>query len=443
MDHMIHEYDPIDDPRSKPISAFVKLAETPKISKLLNIIYITSNMRDSIELSKKYKGSYIFVSDEGVVLPFGVIRKSNANNDGIEIEEEIPLLAKDREEILKDLKKEETEYQTKIDILNNINKIIDRSLGIIDKTDKKLKIKKNDFGESFRNKEKEFEQIEDETTLLKNNQIKISEMIHGIELSKARIKAEVDICVKNITELDNVSLDHAINEHKKNKIKIENNIKVKGKSKAEYLNNLKLNLKNIGLVNPIASHELEELSARNDYYANQLNDLEKGKSEMKKVIKELDELVIKTFNSSFSIIAESFNEIIGKFFPEGKGSLKTTDDDVIQCGIDISVQPKGKNLQKLSLLSGGERSMTALAFILSLFLSRITPFCIMDEVDAALDDINLMRLINIFKEISHKTQLVLITHQKKTMEAASFIYGVSLDPNGSSVILSHKVKHRG
>lgn len=441
-DQMIHEHESIDDTRSKPISSFVKLSEKPKISNLLNIIHVTKNMRDSIELSKKYKGSYIFVSDDGVVLPFGIIRKPNTNNHKIDMDEEISLNGKNREKLINDLKKEETVYQAKIDILNNLSKIIDRSLELIDKTDKKHKTKKTDFGESFRKKEREVEQIEDEIILLEKHQTHISEIIHEIELEKAGIKAEVDICIKNITEFDNVPLDYKINEYNKNKIKVENNIKAKRKSKAEYLNNLKLNLKNIGLVNPIATNEFEELSARNEYYSNQLNDLEKGKSEMKKIIKELDELVIKTFNNSFPMIEESFAKIIGKFFPEGNGNLKTTDDDVIQCGIDITVQPKGKNLQKLSLLSGGERSMAALAFILSLFLSRITPFCIMDEVDAALDDINLSRLINLFREISNKTQLVLITHQKKTMEAADFIYGISLDPNGSSVVLSQKVKHR-
>ncbi|NNE96570.1 MAG: AAA family ATPase, partial [Acidimicrobiales bacterium] len=158
------------------------------------------------------------------------------------------------------------------------------------------------------------------------------------------------------------------------------------------------------------------------------------------LIREIDEQIVGVFAAAYADVAANFADLFSKLFPGGKGSVILTDpDDLLNTGIEIEAKPSGKNVKKLSLLSGGERSLTALGFLFAVFRSRPSPFYVMDEVEAALDDFNLNRFLTLVQEFRHDAQLIIVSHQKRTMEAADVLYGVSMKPGESSKVVSEKV----
>ena len=199
-------------------------------------------------------------------------------------------------------------------------------------------------------------------------------------------------------------------------------------------------LRRMGPINPLALQEYEALKERHDFVAEQLEDVRSGRRELNKVIAAVDVEIVQVFSSAFADVAENFEQIFSTLFPGGEGRLKLTDpSEMLETGIELEARPSGKNVRKLSLLSGGERALTALAFLFAIFRSRPSPFYVMDEVEAALDDINLHRFLDLVSEFRREAQLVIVTHQKRTMEAADVLYGVSMAPAGSSRVLSEKV----
>ncbi|MEC7924340.1 MAG: AAA family ATPase, partial [Actinomycetota bacterium] len=158
-----------------------------------------------------------------------------------------------------------------------------------------------------------------------------------------------------------------------------------------------------------------------------------------KVIRAIDKEIVAVFSSAFSDVATNFEILFSSLFPGGVGSLKLTEpNNLLETGIEIEAKPSGKNVKKLSLLSGGERSLTSLAFLFSIFRSRPSPFYVLDEVEAALDDVNLQRFLQLIREFRDEAQLIIVSHQKRTMEAADCIYGVTMQPGGSTKVLSEK-----
>ena len=161
---------------------------------------------------------------------------------------------------------------------------------------------------------------------------------------------------------------------------------------------------------------------------------------MAKIIKAIDSEIVTVFAAAFADVAANFEQLFESLFPGGTGRLKLTDpDNLLETGLEVEAKPSGKNVKKLSLLSGGERSLTALAFLFAVFRSRPSPFYVMDEVEAALDDINLHRFLSLVEEFRREAQLIIVSHQKRTMEAADCLYGVTMQPGGSSRVVSEKV----
>tara|TARA_B100000949_G_C14124255_1_gene383895 strand:- start:177 stop:773 length:597 start_codon:yes stop_codon:yes gene_type:complete len=196
----------------------------------------------------------------------------------------------------------------------------------------------------------------------------------------------------------------------------------------------------MGPINPLAVQEHESLKERHDFVAEQLQDVRNGRRQLNKIITAVDAEIVEVFSSAFNDVADNFEQIFSTLFPGGEGRLKLTDpDQLLEAGIEMEAKPSGKNVRKLSLLSGGERALTALAFLFAIFRSRPSPFYVMDEVEAALDDINLHRFLDLVSEFRREAQLVIVTHQKRTMEVADVLYGVSMGPAGSSRVLSEKV----
>ena len=196
----------------------------------------------------------------------------------------------------------------------------------------------------------------------------------------------------------------------------------------------------MGPINPLALEEHRALHERHEFLAAQLDDVRNSRRELQRVIRAIDREIVTVFSAAFADVAEYFAELFAMLFPGGAGRLILLDpDDLLNTGIEIEARPSGKNVRRLSLLSGGERSLTALAFLFAVFRARPSPFYLLDEVEAALDDVNLHRFIDLVHEFRDEAQLFIVTHQKRTMEAADVLYGVSMPPGGSTRVISQRV----
>jgi len=175
--------------------------------------------------------------------------------------------------------------------------------------------------------------------------------------------------------------------------------------------------------------------------AEQLEDLKKTKRDLLEIIKEVDDKVVQIFSDAYHDTAREFELIFARLFPGGEGKLILTDpENMMLTGVDVEARPPGKRIKRLSLLSGGERSLVAVAMLVAIFKARPSPFYVMDEVEAALDDTNLSRLLGVFEELREKSQLIIITHQKRTMEIADALYGVTMRGDGVSEVISQRLR---
>ena len=194
-------------------------------------------------------------------------------------------------------------------------------------------------------------------------------------------------------------------------------------------------LDKLGRVNPLALEEHEALASRHKFLVDQVQDLKQSKADLLRIVTDVDRLVEEAFASAFAATRQQFEHVFGVLFPGGAGDLVLTDpEDMLATGIEIEARPAGKKVKRLSLLSGGERSLAAIAFLVAIFKARPSPFYVMDEVEAALDDVNLTRLLVIFKELQETSQLIVITHQKRTMEIADALYGVTMRDGVTTVV---------
>jgi len=213
-----------------------------------------------------------------------------------------------------------------------------------------------------------------------------------------------------------------------------------GSSAPARIRELERELRLMGPINPLALEEFTELQQRHDFLEAQLTDVRETRRELSRVVRAIDAEIQTVFASAFADVSENFNRLFQTLFPGGSGKLSlTSPDDLLNTGIEVEAKPSGKNVKKLSLLSGGERSLTALAFLFAVFRSRPSPFYVMDEVEAALDDVNLHRFLGLVAEFRSEAQLLIVSHQKRTMEAGDSLLGVSMQPGGSSKVVTERV----
>ena len=207
---------------------------------------------------------------------------------------------------------------------------------------------------------------------------------------------------------------------------------------------LERELRLMGPINPLALEEFTELQKRNEFLEAQLEDVRNTRRDLLRVIKAVDEEIQTVFTTAYADVARNFGELFEMLFPGGKGALVlTSPQDMLNTGIEVEAKPGGKNIKKLSLLSGGERSLAALAFLFAVFRSRPSPFYVMDEVEAALDDPNLTRFLSLLSEFRNDAQLIVVSHQKRTMEAADCLLGVTMQPGGSSKVIVERNSSSG
>jgi chromosome segregation protein len=200
-------------------------------------------------------------------------------------------------------------------------------------------------------------------------------------------------------------------------------------------------LSQLGRVNPLALEEFAALEERHKFLVEQLADLKKSRADLMEIVREIDERVEQVFAEAYRDTAAQFDLVFPRLFPGGEGRLVLTDpEDMLTTGIEVEARPAGKKVKRLSLLSGGERSLTAVALLVSIFKARPSPFYVMDEVEAALDDANLGRLLEIFTELQRDSQLIVVTHQKRTMEIADALYGVTMRGDGVTTVISQRLR---
>ena len=259
----------------------------------------------------------------------------------------------------------------------------------------------------------------------------IKNQLNTLVNKSERYIEEIDNCKNRLWEDYETTFDNAL----PNVIEINNQNDV-----SREISKLKAEIKNIGLVNPDAVEEYREVSERFEFLTNQRNDIVKAKTDLEKVIAELIEEMKLKFTEQFNIINENFKVVFEDLFNGGAAEIVLENaDDVLNCAIEIKAQPPGKKLQSLSLLSGGEKCLTAIALLFAILQLRPSPFVILDEVEAALDDVNISRFTDFMHRYTAKSQFVIVTHRKGTMEACDRMYGVTMQERGISKILSMRL----
>lgn len=210
------------------------------------------------------------------------------------------------------------------------------------------------------------------------------------------------------------------------------------------LGRLERELGSVGHVNPLAGQEYEALTEREAFLNDQLADVRAGRRDLLKVVASVEERIKDIFGAAFEDVSREYERLFDTLFPGGQGRLRLTEpSDLLETGVEIEARPGGKNLRRLSLLSGGERALSALAFAFAIFRARSSPFYVLDEVEAALDDVNLHRFLGLLREFREASQILVVTHQKRTMEAADVLYGVSIRPDGASRMICERLAPAG
>ena len=287
-----------------------------------------------------------------------------------------------------------------------------------------LKAERTAKNEKLNNLEK---QIDEQVAIIEE----VKNQIGKIDIKKSKLELELEQIVNKLWE-----------EYELTPNNIEGVEKIENPSEVQkQVNKLREEIRNLGSVNIDAIKEYKELKERYDFMSEQRADLEDASNKLKKVISEMTDTMKKQFAEQFKIINKNFGEVFKELFGGGKAELILEDEEnILECGIQIQAQPPGKKLQNMMLLSGGEKAFTAIALLFAILKINPAPFCVLDEIEAALDDVNVYRFAEYLKKFSKQTQFLIITHRKGTMEAADTVYGITMEEKGISKLLSMKIK---
>lgn len=457
------------------------------LNQLGNII-VTQNIDSANEISKIINHKYKIVSLDGQVVNVGgsitggsintnsnIIKEkyeldtnkmeyTKISNDNEEIEEKLTELIKEIKKYEEIIYNDKTKYtiiednirKQKIELSNNINlkNDLERELKDLkainnDNSDKESEMLLNTYYAAINNKDnlindiellkQKKEQINENIIELENLNKKSSSYINNkekeaqeIELKLNTINMKMDNYLLTLSEEYNMTFETAINKYK---LEIEDNIA------REKVKELKTNIKAIDFVNIGAIEEYKRVSTRYEFLTKQRDDLHNAENTLLEIIKEMDIIMKDKFLTTFEEIRAEFKKVFVSMFRGGEAELVLTDpDNILETGIEIQAVPTGKNLKSLSLLSGGEKTFTAISLLFAILNVRPVPFCILDEVEAALDDANVESFGNYLYKYRNKTQFILITHKKKTMEFADILYGITMQESGVSKLVSVRLE---
>ena len=259
----------------------------------------------------------------------------------------------------------------------------------------------------------------------------LKEQLLKIDVKKTKIEQDIEIVVNKLWEEYELTPNNVENYTKPENIQ----------ETTKRVNSLRNRIRDLGSINIDAIEEYTQTKQRYDFMCEQRLDLEDGITKLKKVIQDMTNIMKDQLAKQFEIINKNFGEVFRELFGGGKAELTLTDpENILECGIDINVQPPGKKLQNMTLLSGGEKAFTAIALLFAILKINPSPFCVLDEIEAALDDVNVYRYADYLKKFTKDTQFLVITHRKGTMEAADTVYGITMEENGISKLLSMKLK---
>lgn len=332
-------------------------------------------------------------------------------------------ISKKEEQKVKIINENEEFKQNKENCQKQIQEIISKKENIGD-TIEKVKSEKEEKNNLLEVLDKQIEENMNVVTLLKTD-------LSKIEAKKIRIEDEIEELKTKMVEEYEMPLEQLI----KQEIEVLEPTRVQ-----KEINVLKKSIKELGNINIEAIEEYKESKERFDFLSAQKDDLEATENKLKKLIQEITVIMKEQFRTKFKLINESFGIVFEKLFGGGHAELKLTDEeDILNCGVEIESQPPGKKLQNMMLLSGGEKALTAIALLFGILRTNPSPFCILDEIEAALDDINVFRFAQYVKEYTENTQFLMITHRKGTMEIAETLYGVTMQEQGITKLISMKV----
>jgi len=312
----------------------------------------------------------------------------------------------------------------------------------------KAKIVLHELDSKRKNQNEELVRLRGETATVQNRLSALTQTVHDIELANHEKRLNLANLVSKVQEDLGLDQPTLVNEYGPDQLipDPENPETPKLFNRPEQqkrLHEAERLLERLGRVNPLALEEFAALEQRHKFLTEQLADLTKTRLDLLQIIKELDEKMQNIFEEAFEDTKRAFEQVFPVLFPGGTGSIYLTDHgNMLTTGIEVNVKPVGKRIERLSLLSGGERSLAALALLFAIFKARPSPFYILDEVEAALDDANLGRLLNIFIDLKKSSQLVIVTHQKRTMEIADALYGVSMREDGISAVVGQRIEEQ-
>ena len=407
---------------------------------LINKNKLESNLEEKLSLIKKYNSGNSFketleqkeevLTSEKVTLED---ETSFMNEELISSTEKIKFLTNENENISNKIT--ELSNQNNINTIKNyknINRKASKAYKILSELSEELSLRSKKLDNDYSDNDLEINKIEDSLDNISKNLFTYKDKKSNLMVKESEYMSQRALFYSNLTNISGLNIEE-INAFDVNNLSInelENSI-----------NKTEKDLDSLGTVNYLASEDFESLNERYENISSNVEELNLTKKELLKYIGEIEEEIKFRIENSFNTISVNFEEVFEKLFPGGKGSLRLTDsDNLLESGIEINVQPRGKKVKKLSLLSGGEKSLAAIAFLFSVFKSFPSPFYILDEVEAALDDANLHRMLNLLEFVKNDAQFIIVTHQQQTMQAGDVLYGVTMQPGSGSRVFTKTKK---
>lgn len=407
---------------------------------LINKNNLESSLEEKLSLIKEYNSGNSFkktleekeevLTNEKAILED---ETSFMNEELISSTEKIKFLTNENENISNKITELSNQNNTN-DIKNykNINRKASEAYKILSQLSEELSLRSKKLENDYSDNDLEINKIEDTLENISKNLFTYKDKKSNLMVKESEYMSQRALFYSNLTNISGLNIEE-INAFDVNNLSInelENSI-----------NKTEKDLDSLGTVNYLASEDFESLNERYENISSNVEELNLTKKELLKYIGEIEEEIKFRIENSFNTISVNFEEVFEKLFPGGKGSLSLTNsDNLLESGIEINVQPRGKKVKKLSLLSGGERSLAAIAFLFSVFKSFPSPFYILDEVEAALDDANLHRMLNLLEFVKNDAQFIIVTHQQQTMQAGDVLYGVTMQPGSGSRVFTKTKK---